>query len=149
VFGSAGPAPAASLPGWIDEAISLLPDGLGLPEALSGMEEAILRKAMDWGDGVQSRAADLLGLRRNVFKYKWDKYADSAPTAVSDTLSGTAPTGGDLASVLAAFEEEILRRALALAGGNQALAADLLGLKRNVMPYKLKKFSGLLKERSS
>ncbi|MDR1309950.1 MAG: hypothetical protein LBL95_08670 [Deltaproteobacteria bacterium] len=107
------------------------------------MEEAMIRKALGQGDGVQSRAADLLGLRRNVFKYKWDKYAELPPTALSEALSAVAPAGGDLVSILAAFEEGLLRRALVQAKGAQNRAADLLGLKRNVMPYKLKKYPSL------
>ncbi|MDR1109999.1 MAG: sigma 54-interacting transcriptional regulator [Deltaproteobacteria bacterium] len=141
----APPAPAGDGPGlgFIPRALDLLPGGTGLAEAVSAMEEAMIRKALGLGDGVQSRAADLLGLRRNVFKYKWDKYAELPPTALSEALSAVAPAGGDLVSILAAFEEELLRRALVQAKGAQNRAADLLGLKRNVMPYKLKKYPSL------
>jgi two-component system NtrC family response regulator len=132
-----------SVDDFIPLAIDLLPAGLPLTDSLSAMEEAIIRKAMGLGDGVQSRAADLLGLKRNVFKYKWDKYADKPPTGLSETLSTIAPEGGDLVSILASFEEELLRRALIQANGALNKAADILGLKRNVLPYKLKKYPGL------
>ncbi|MDR1296414.1 MAG: sigma 54-interacting transcriptional regulator [Deltaproteobacteria bacterium] len=145
VFGGGVPSPAGRRPeDWMEEAIALLPDGMTLPEALSGLEEALLRKAMDMGGGVQNRAADFLGLRRNVFKYKWDKYAGVPATPVSDILFEAAPPGGDLPAIMAGFEEELLRRALAMAKGSQSLAADFLGLRRNVIPYKLKKYPGLL-----
>jgi two-component system NtrC family response regulator len=128
---------------WPEPALRLLPKGVGLTEALSALEEGILRKALKAGDGVQSRAADALGLKRNVFKYKWDKWAQSAPTPLSEQLAEILPDGSDLLSVMAAMEEEMLRRALVLSRGVQTKAADLLGLKRNVMPYKLKKYPAL------
>ncbi|MDR1545284.1 MAG: sigma 54-interacting transcriptional regulator [Deltaproteobacteria bacterium] len=130
--------------GWTWRAAELLPTGLGLTEALSALEEGLLRRAMGRSDGVQSRAADLLGLRRNVFKYKWDKYVGGEPAPLARPLAETAPEGPDLSTLLADFEEEMLRRALALAGGVQSRAADLLGLKRNTMPYKLNKYPHLL-----
>jgi DNA-binding protein Fis len=42
------------------------------------------------------------------------------------------------------LEEELLRRALQKSGGVQSKAAELLGIKKNLMPYKLKKFPSLL-----
>jgi DNA-binding NtrC family response regulator len=130
--------------GFIPQAIAILPERVVLNDAVSALEEAMIRKAMVLGDGVQSRAADLLGLRRNVFKYKWDKYSEQDPTELSVFLSAVVPDGGDLVSVLATFEEELLRKALAKANGVPNQAADLLGIKRNIMPYKLKKYPKLL-----
>jgi DNA-binding protein Fis len=95
------------------------------------------------GDGVQSRAAEILGLRRNVFKYKWDRWATVSESELSMRLSVAVPAGGDLNQALSVFEEESLRRALVVAKGVQSKAADLLGLKRSVMPYKLKKYPAL------
>jgi DNA-binding protein Fis len=129
---------------FISQVIALLPQKVSLTDAVSALEEAMIRKAMGLGHGVQSRAADLLGLRRNVFKYKWDKYVDLPPTGLAQTLAAVAPEGGDLVSILADFEEELLRKALVEANGAPNRAADLLGLKRNVMPYKLKKYPGLM-----
>jgi DNA-binding protein Fis len=128
------------------EAVSLLPSGVSLPEAVGGLEEAMLRKAFELGDGVQSRAAEFLRLRRNVFKYKWDKYAAVPVSPIAAILAEAVPPRGDLVRLLAGFEEEILRRALVLAGGSQGLAAVILGLNRNVMPYKLKKYPNLVFE---
>jgi DNA-binding protein Fis len=140
---ASAPASEGSAPPWVAEIFNVLPDGVTLLEILSGLEEALVRKAMEKGGNVQSRAADLLGLRRNVFKYKWDKYAGSPASAFSSILEPVVPAGGDLVNLMAVFEEEVLRRALVLASGSQAVAADILGLKRNVMPYKLKKYPAL------
>jgi DNA-binding NtrC family response regulator len=129
---------------FVSRAIDLLPEKVGLEEALSAMEEAMARKAMSLGSGVQSKAADLLGLKRNVFKYKWDKYVGQNPTELSETLSAVTPDGGDLVDILATFEEGILKKALVMANGVPNKAADILGLKRNVLPYKLKKYPGLI-----
>jgi two-component system NtrC family response regulator len=130
-------------PGWLQATLELLPKGTGLNEALSGFEEAILRLALKAGGGVQSRAADSLGLKRNVFKYKWDKWSGLPASELAVLLAEAAPAASDLGAVLGALEEEMIRRALAAAKGVQSKAADLLGLKRSVMPYKLKKYPAL------
>jgi DNA-binding protein Fis len=96
------------------------------------------------GTGVQAKAADSLGLKRNVFKYKWDKFAGLPESELSERLTLVTPDVSDLNGVMQALEEEILRRALNAAHGVQAKAADILGLKRSVMPYKLKKYPALL-----
>ncbi|MDR2387511.1 MAG: hypothetical protein LBE80_08020, partial [Deltaproteobacteria bacterium] len=70
-------------------------------------------------------------------------YVDLPPTALSEALTPVAPEGGDLVTILAEFEEQLLRKALVEAKGVPNRAADILGLKRNVMPYKLKKYPGL------
>jgi two-component system NtrC family response regulator len=149
--GSAPPVPpswaeadsGADEPPWMIPILAMLPQGVGLTEALSALEEAWLRLAMAEGGGVQSRAADSLGLKRNVFKYKWDKWASAAPTPFSERLAGAGPAPADLSGALAAVEEALLRRALIAARGVQSKAADLLGLKRSLMPYKLKKYPEL------
>ena len=120
-----------------------LPKGLGLTEALGAFEEALLRQAMRAGAGVQSRAADSLGLKRNVFKYKWDKFAGLPESELSERLTVVTPDVSDLNLVLSALEEELIRRAIFVAGGVQSKAADILGLKRSVMPYKFKKYPAL------
>jgi DNA-binding protein Fis len=128
---------------WIERVLAAMPRGLGLTEALGAFEEAVLRQAMRAGAGVQSRAADSLGLKRNVFKYKWDKFAGIPESELSERLTPATPDVSDLNHVMAALEEELLRRALLSARGVQAKAADLLGLKRSLMPYKLKKYPAL------
>jgi DNA-binding protein Fis len=130
--------------GWIEAILEKLPRGLGLTEALGAFEEAVLRQAMRAGTGVQAKAADSLGLKRNVFKYKWDKFAGLPESELSERLTLVTPDVTDLNGVMHALEEEILRRALNAAHGVQAKAADILGLKRSVMPYKLKKYPALL-----
>jgi DNA-binding NtrC family response regulator len=129
---------------FVAKAIAILPEGVGLEEAVSALHEAMLRKAMALGGGVQSRAADLLGLGRNSFKYKWDKCSEKPPSVLSEILTPVIPDGGDLVTILTNFEVELIRRALVNANGVLNLAADLLGLKRNVLPYKLKKYPGLV-----
>ncbi|MDR1487860.1 MAG: sigma 54-interacting transcriptional regulator, partial [Deltaproteobacteria bacterium] len=122
-------------PKWVAEILDSLPKEVGLNEALSAFEEALLRKAMSLGGQVQNRAADLLGLKRNSFKYKWDKYAKEPPSALSEILMEFAPEPGDLASLSAGLEEEMLRRSLVQARGVHTQAEDILGLKRNVIQY--------------
>ncbi|MDR2443000.1 MAG: hypothetical protein LBE31_05710, partial [Deltaproteobacteria bacterium] len=140
----AGPVFGQANDSWPEPALKIVPRTVGLAQALSALEEGLIRRSLTMAQGVQSRAADTLGLRRNVFKYKWDKWAQLPPTPLSEKLSEVAPNGGDLVSILASMEEQMLRRALILTKGVQAKAADLLGLKRNVMPYKLKKYPALL-----
>jgi two-component system NtrC family response regulator len=129
---------------WMGKVLTMLPAGSGLNEALSALEEGLLRRAMSAANGVQSRAADSLRLRRNVFKYKWDNFVGREPDPLASSLAEEAPEVSDLRKLLAEFEEEALRRALAAAGGARSQAADALGIKRNMMIYKLKKYPGLL-----
>ena len=128
---------------WVERVLGAVPAGIGLPEILNAFEEAVLRQAMRASDWVQSRAGDSLGLKRNVFKYKWDKFAGLEASELSERLSRVIPAVTDLNSVMASLEEELLRRALLAAKGVQGKAADLLGIKRTVMPYKLKKYPSL------
>jgi DNA-binding protein Fis len=130
-------------PEWIGRVLSAVPAGVGLNEILSAFEEAVSRGAMRAGGGVQSRAADLLGLKRNVFKYKWDKFAGVPASDLSLRLSELTPEVSDLGAAMADLEREIIGRALIRARGAQGKAADLLGLKRNVIPYKFKKYPAL------
>jgi DNA-binding NtrC family response regulator len=50
--------------------------GLGpsLPAAVEGMERRMIREALAQADGVQTRAADLLGISERVLRYKLKKY---------------------------------------------------------------------------
>ncbi|MDR2726084.1 MAG: sigma-54 dependent transcriptional regulator, partial [Candidatus Adiutrix sp.] len=134
-------AGASGLPPWLVKARQLLPGGLSLESALSALEECLLRTALAAGGGVQSRAAEVLGLKKNVFKYKWDKYAGREPAPLALALAGETPAGLALTPALEALEEALLKEALERAEGVQSQAADLLGIKKNLMQYKLKKFN--------
>jgi DNA-binding protein Fis len=98
---------------------------------------------MDQANSVQARAADLLGIKRNVFKYKWDKFAGGTPGMLAGTLAEYVPENEALGDSLDAFEEAMLYSALDICGGIQAKAADLLGLRRNILLYKVRKYPGL------
>ena len=126
---------------WVVEALDLLPEGITLDEAVSALEEGLIRTALDARGGVQSHAAQDLGLKKNVFKYKWDKYVDREPTALSALLATEPPPGLGLVDALETLEEAMLRKALEESRGVQSQAADLLGIKKNLMQYKLKKFN--------
>lgn len=131
-------SPPASL--WVGEALKLLPEGLTLDNAVSALEEGLLRAALAENGGVQARAAQALGLKKNVFKYKWDKYIGRKPGGLVAALVGEVPAGVELVAALEALEEALLKDALKRCGGVQSQAADLLGIKKNLMQYKLKKF---------
>ncbi|MDR0882248.1 MAG: sigma 54-interacting transcriptional regulator [Candidatus Adiutrix sp.] len=126
---------------WVEDILAALPPGLTLEEALDALEEGLVRRALEARDGVQSHAAQDLGLKKNVFKYKWDKYAALRPTALSQALADLVPPGQGLVEVLESLEEALLRGALEVAHGVQSQAAESLGIKKNLMQYKLKKFN--------
>ncbi len=117
-----------------------LPEAISLDEALSALEEGLIRRALNEKGGVQSHAAAALGLKKNVFKYKWDKYVEREPTPLAAKLAALAPQGTELLSALESLEEAMLRAALEKSAGVQSQAADSLGIKKNLMQYKLKKF---------
>jgi two-component system response regulator HydG len=48
--------------------------GLDLTEAVEGMEERLIRLAMEQADGVKAEAARLLGLKTSALYYKLEKY---------------------------------------------------------------------------
>ena len=49
-------------------------DGMDLTEAVEGMEEKLLRQALEKADGVKAEAARLLRLKPSALYYKLDKY---------------------------------------------------------------------------
>jgi two-component system NtrC family response regulator len=51
-----------------------LPTNLPLPEVLSGVEERIVKRALEDADYVQARAADALGITKSLLQYKMKKY---------------------------------------------------------------------------
>ncbi len=52
----------------------IVPVNLTLPEALEQVEEKLIRRALEYCDQVQSRAAEMLGISRHVMHYKMKKY---------------------------------------------------------------------------
>jgi len=56
----------------------LAPDGTDLNQIIEGMEERLLRQALDRASGVKAEAARLLGLKPSAFYYKLEKYGIEA-----------------------------------------------------------------------
>ena len=56
----------------------LAPEGMDLNETVEGVEERLLRQALDQADGVKAEAARLLGLKPSALYYKLDKYGIEA-----------------------------------------------------------------------
>jgi sigma-54 specific flagellar transcriptional regulator A len=142
------PFPPAEEPkrNWTDEVLAQYPIGtLSLIQALMSLEEGLIRRAMENENGVQAHAADRLGLKRNVFKYKWDRLLGSSPNPLSEELMKIVPQEAKLVDSLSTLEEAILTAALTKSGGNQAQAADYLEIKRNILVYKVKKYPNLIK----
>ncbi len=51
-----------------------VPDGLSLSEVLNGIEEKLVRQALENADNVQARAAEQLGITKSLLQYKMKKY---------------------------------------------------------------------------
>jgi two-component system NtrC family response regulator len=51
-----------------------IPDNLSLAEVLNGIEERLVRKALDDTGYVQARAAEQLGITKSLLQYKMKKY---------------------------------------------------------------------------
>jgi len=51
-----------------------LPANLPLPEVLSGVEERMVKRALEDADYVQTRAAEALGITKSLLQYKMKKY---------------------------------------------------------------------------
>jgi two-component system NtrC family response regulator len=129
---------------WVSKLLANFPVGtLSLTQSLFAMEEGILRKALDQEEGVQARAADRVGVKRNVFKYKWDKYAGSPPDPNAYHLASYVPSDLSLSLALELLEEGMLRASLEKCDGVQSRAAALLDLKRNIFLYKIRKYPEL------
>ncbi|MDR2350586.1 MAG: sigma-54 dependent transcriptional regulator [Deltaproteobacteria bacterium] len=138
--------PKAGNGGWPEKFLEAHPIGtVALPKALMALEEGLLRRSLDREEGVQARAADLLGLKRNVFKYKWDKFESGAPDPLALEFEELLPRDAKLTETLELLEETMLRMALDKSDGKQSDAALALGLKRNHMLYKVKKYPDLKK----
>ena len=57
---------------------SLPADGMNLNRMVEGIEERLLRKALEQAGGVKAEAARLLGLKSSAFYYKLEKYGIDA-----------------------------------------------------------------------
>jgi two-component system NtrC family response regulator len=51
-----------------------IPDNLSLSEVLNGIEEKLVRKALEDANQVQARAAEQLGITKSLLQYKMKKY---------------------------------------------------------------------------
>ena len=51
-----------------------LPSNLPLPEVLSGVEEQMVKRALEDANNVQARAAENLGITKSLLQYKMKKY---------------------------------------------------------------------------
>ncbi len=125
---------------WLTALMSLLSTSISLDESVSALEEALIRRSLERHGGVQSQAAQSLGLKSTVFKYKWDKYQGLKPSSLSEAMAPELPQEMNLAEALERLEEARLLDALEKNGGVQSQAAESLGIKKNLMQYKLKKF---------
>ncbi len=72
-LGTSGPAQSASLPD-----ASLPGGGMDLNVLMEGMEEKLIREALERARGVKAEAARLLGLKSSAFYYKLEKYGIDA-----------------------------------------------------------------------
>jgi two-component system NtrC family response regulator len=129
---------------WLDDFFSNHPLGtISLPTALLALEEALLRRALDKESGVQARAADILGIKRNVFKYKWDKYIGISPTPLALELMDFVPFDAKITESIDLLEVTMLHNSLKKSSGKQSEAANTLGMKRNHLLYKVQKYPSL------
>ena len=53
---------------------NFLPSNLPLPEVLSGVEEQLVKRALEDANYVQARAAEILGITKSLLQYKMKKY---------------------------------------------------------------------------
>jgi len=61
-----------------EDSVVLPTGGLDLNQAVEGMEERLLRQALEQADGVKAEAARLLGLKPSALYYKLEKYGIEA-----------------------------------------------------------------------
>ncbi len=51
-----------------------IPENLGLSEVLNGIEEKLVRRALETSGNIQARAAEKLGITKSLLQYKMKKY---------------------------------------------------------------------------
>ena len=71
-----GVAGDEEVPNWSpkDDFEKFLPSDLPLPDILSGVEERLLKRALEDANNVQARAAETLGITKSLLQYKMKKY---------------------------------------------------------------------------
>jgi len=62
------------LPLSVKETERVVSDGPSLPAVVEGLERRMIREALTRADGVQTRAAEMLGISERVLRYKLKKY---------------------------------------------------------------------------
>jgi len=68
-------AAAAGQPGCTENgADSILPEGVGMETYVAGIERSLLQNALNQSNGVQTKAADLLGISYRSFRHLMKKY---------------------------------------------------------------------------
>jgi two-component system response regulator PilR (NtrC family) len=68
-------AAAAGQPGLTENGSdSILPDGVGMETYVAGIERSLLQNALNQSNGVQTKAADLLGISYRSFRHLMKKY---------------------------------------------------------------------------
>ena len=68
-------AAAAGLPGLTENGSdSILPEGVGMETYVAGIERSLLQNALNQSNGVQTKAADLLGISYRSFRHLMKKY---------------------------------------------------------------------------
>ncbi len=68
------PLETGDLPVGVQQGPEFSPSGMDLTEVVEGMEERLLRQALDRAEGVKAEAARLLGLKPSALYYKLEKY---------------------------------------------------------------------------
>ena len=68
------PLHPADLSSGAERGLEFSSSGMDLNEAVEGMEERLLRQALDQARGVKAEAARLLGLKPSALYYKLEKY---------------------------------------------------------------------------
>ena len=68
----AAAAGAGGLPGF--DSVAPLPEGFGMEPYVAGMERSLLQAALQQSHGVQTRAADVLGISYRSFRHLMKKY---------------------------------------------------------------------------
>jgi two-component system response regulator PilR (NtrC family) len=53
---------------------AVLPQGVGMEGYIAGIERTLLQSALDRSSGVQTKAADLLGISSRSFRHLMKKY---------------------------------------------------------------------------
>ena len=69
-------AAGAGLPAGLPEngSDSVLPEGVGMETYVAGIERSLLQNALNQSNGVQTKAADLLGISYRSFRHLMKKY---------------------------------------------------------------------------